>query len=79
MTAFAAIGYPVAQLGLAGSRLLLSITALAVIALSAFHYRYFETPCRRLLLGSRLFCVAPTSDRYMVRVNQSGWTLSRPE
>jgi peptidoglycan/LPS O-acetylase OafA/YrhL len=51
MAVFAAFSYPVMQLGLAGSRLLVLTTGLAVVALSAFHYRYFETPCRRLLLG----------------------------
>jgi len=55
MGAFAAIGHPVVQLGLTSSRLLLLTTALAVVALSAFHYRYFETPCRRFLLGCRFF------------------------
>ena len=58
MAVFAAVGYPVMQLGLASSRLLLSTTALAVVALSAFHYRYFETPCRRFLLGRGFFGAA---------------------
>jgi len=53
--AFAAIGYPVTQLGLASSRFLLLMTALAVVALSAFNYRYFEKPARRLLLNCRFF------------------------
>ena len=60
MAAFAFIGYPVTQLGLASSRLLLFTTALAVVVLSAFHYRYFETPCRRFLLGYRFFSTAST-------------------
>jgi peptidoglycan/LPS O-acetylase OafA/YrhL len=51
MAAFAAVGYPVTRLGLTSSRLLLLTTALAVIALSALHYRYLEKLCRRLLLG----------------------------
>lgn len=55
MAAFAAIGYPVTQLGLASSRLLLLTTALAVVALSAFHYRYLETPSRRFLVNCRFF------------------------
>lgn len=55
MAAFAAIGYPVTQLGLTSSRLLLFTTALAVVTLSAFHYRYFETPSRRFLVGCRFF------------------------
>ena len=55
MAAFAAFSHPVVQLGLASSRLLLFATALAVVALSAFHYRYFETPARRFLLGCRVF------------------------
>jgi peptidoglycan/LPS O-acetylase OafA/YrhL len=55
MTAFAAIGYPVTQLGLASSRFLLLMTALVVVAVSGFHYHYFEVPCRRFLLGRRSF------------------------
>ena len=55
MAVFAAVGYPVIQLGLASSRLLLSATALAVVVLSALHYRYVETPCRRFLIGCRFF------------------------
>lgn len=55
MAAFAFIGYPVTQLGLASSRLLLFTTVLAVVALSAFHYRYFERPSRHFLLSCRFF------------------------
>lgn len=55
MVALAAIGYPVMHLGLISSRFLLLTTALAVVALSAFHYRYVETPCRRFLTRRRLF------------------------
>jgi peptidoglycan/LPS O-acetylase OafA/YrhL len=51
MAAFAAVGYPVMKLGLVSSRFLLLATAVAVVAFSAVHYRYFETPCRRLLTG----------------------------
>jgi peptidoglycan/LPS O-acetylase OafA/YrhL len=60
MVAFAAIGYPVMRLGLTSSRLLLLTTALAVVALSAFHYRYFETPCRHFLLRCRFFSARST-------------------
>lgn len=69
MVAFAAIGYPVMHLGLISSRFLLLTTALAVVALSAFHYRYVETPCRRFLAGRRPFnapsilAAGPTIDR----------------
>jgi hypothetical protein len=42
---------------------LLFTTALAVVVLSAFHYRYFETPCRRFLLGYRFFSTASTIHR----------------
>jgi peptidoglycan/LPS O-acetylase OafA/YrhL len=61
MAAFAAIGYPVTQLGLASSRFLLLMTALAVVALSAFNYRFFEKPSRRFLLNCRFFSPASIS------------------
>ena len=60
MAAFAAIRHPVVQLGLISSRLLLLTTALAVVALSAFHYRYVETPCRHFLVSCRFFNAAST-------------------
>src|SRR4029077_14258703 len=60
MAAFTVIRYPVVQLGLISSRLLLLTTALAVVALSAFHYRYVETPCRHFLLSCRFSNAAPT-------------------
>jgi peptidoglycan/LPS O-acetylase OafA/YrhL len=60
MAAFTAIRYPVVQLGLISSRLLLLTTALAVVALSAFHYRYVETPCRHFLLSCRFSNAAST-------------------
>ena len=50
MASFAAFNYPVSNLGLLGSRLLLLGTVAGVLALSAFHYQYFETPVRRFLL-----------------------------
>jgi peptidoglycan/LPS O-acetylase OafA/YrhL len=50
MASFAALNYPVSNLGLLGSRLLLLVTVAGVLALSAFHYRYFETPVRRFML-----------------------------
>ena len=43
MVVFAAVGYPVSRLGLASSRLLLSMTALAVVAVSAFCYHISST------------------------------------
>jgi peptidoglycan/LPS O-acetylase OafA/YrhL len=49
MTSFAALNYPVSNLGLWGSRLLLLATVAGVLALSAFHYQYFETPVRRFI------------------------------
>jgi peptidoglycan/LPS O-acetylase OafA/YrhL len=50
MAAFAALSYPVSNLGLVGSRLLLLATVVGVLGLSAFDYRYFETPVRRFIL-----------------------------
>lgn len=60
MAAFAAIGYPVTQLGLTSSRVLLLTTTLAVVTLSAFHYRYLETPSRRFLVSCRFFTAPST-------------------
>ena len=60
MDGFAAAGHPVTQLGLASSRLVLLMTVLAVVAVSAFNYRYFETPSRRFLLRCRLFNIPLT-------------------
>jgi peptidoglycan/LPS O-acetylase OafA/YrhL len=53
MASFAAIGLPVNHLGLLSSRLLLLVTGLAVVGLSAFNYQFFEIPVRRLVLYSR--------------------------
>jgi peptidoglycan/LPS O-acetylase OafA/YrhL len=53
MASFAAIGLPVNNLGLLSSRLLLLVTGLAVVGLSAFSYQYFEIPVRRFVLYSR--------------------------
>jgi peptidoglycan/LPS O-acetylase OafA/YrhL len=50
MIAFAAAGFPVSNLGLISSRLLVAATAILVVGLSALHYRYFETPIRRFIL-----------------------------
>jgi peptidoglycan/LPS O-acetylase OafA/YrhL len=50
MAAFAASHYPVSNLGLPASRLLLFATTLAVVGLSAFTYQYFEIPARRFLM-----------------------------
>jgi peptidoglycan/LPS O-acetylase OafA/YrhL len=63
MGVFAAIGYPVIRLGLGSSRILLVMTSLAVVAVSAFHYRYFEKPSRRFLLGCHFFSAASTLHR----------------
>jgi peptidoglycan/LPS O-acetylase OafA/YrhL len=53
MIAFAGIGYPLRNLDLLSARLLLLVTALAVVGLSALHYQYFELPVRRFMLRSR--------------------------
>ena len=50
MASFAALNCPVSNLGLAGSRLLFLATVVGVLGLSAFHYRYFETPVRHFML-----------------------------
>jgi len=49
MAAFAALSYPVSNLGLVGSRLLLLATVVGVLGLSAFHYQHFEMPVRRFM------------------------------
>jgi len=53
MALFAANGLPVNNLGLVSSRLLLLVTGVAVVGLSAFSYQYFEIPVRRFVLYSR--------------------------
>jgi peptidoglycan/LPS O-acetylase OafA/YrhL len=50
MAAFAALSYPVSNLDLVGSRLLLLATVVGVLGLSAFTHRYFEIPVRRFIL-----------------------------
>lgn len=50
MTIFAAIGYPVSELGEWSATLLLLTTILAVVGLSALTYQYFETRVRRSLM-----------------------------
>jgi peptidoglycan/LPS O-acetylase OafA/YrhL len=50
MAAFYAFGDPVSNLSLWNARLLVLATTLAVMGVSAVHYRYFETPIRRLIL-----------------------------
>jgi peptidoglycan/LPS O-acetylase OafA/YrhL len=52
MAVFAALGFSVASLGLTSARLLLLATGLVVIVVSAFHYRYFERPVRRFMVGA---------------------------
>jgi peptidoglycan/LPS O-acetylase OafA/YrhL len=49
MAAFAALGHPVAGLSLSSARLLVLATTLAIVAISAIHYEYFEKPIRRLI------------------------------
>jgi peptidoglycan/LPS O-acetylase OafA/YrhL len=51
MALFVALGYSVTSLDLTSARLLLLATGLAVVVLSAFHYRYFEKPVRRFMVG----------------------------
>jgi peptidoglycan/LPS O-acetylase OafA/YrhL len=50
MVAFAAAGYPVSDLGLSNSRLVLFATVSVVVSLSAFSYHYVEIPLRRQTL-----------------------------
>jgi peptidoglycan/LPS O-acetylase OafA/YrhL len=50
MVAFAAAGYPVSNLGLSSSRLLIFATVSVVVSLSAFSYHYVEIPLRRRML-----------------------------
>jgi peptidoglycan/LPS O-acetylase OafA/YrhL len=52
MASFAAAGLPVSNLSPLSSRLLLLVTALAVVGLSALHYQYFEMPARRFMVHS---------------------------
>lgn len=54
MAALAAFGYPVSHLGLSAARLLLFVTAVAVVFLSAISYEYFETPARRFIILGKL-------------------------
>jgi peptidoglycan/LPS O-acetylase OafA/YrhL len=49
MGAFAAAGHPVAGLSPTSSRVLFAVTVMAVIALSAASFTYFERPMRRLI------------------------------
>ena len=72
MAAFAAIGYPVTQLGLTSSRVLLLTTTLAVVTLSAFSYRYLETPSRRFLVS-----VYSLPDKN--RLGRRKWSLRRKQ
>ena len=51
MTLFAGIGYSISNLSLSSARLLVLATSLAVVGISAVHYRYFERPMRRLILN----------------------------
>jgi peptidoglycan/LPS O-acetylase OafA/YrhL len=50
MNAFAACNYPVENLRQLSARLLIIGTALTVVALAAFSYKYFEVPIRRALV-----------------------------
>jgi peptidoglycan/LPS O-acetylase OafA/YrhL len=58
MTLFAAFGYSISDLSLVNARLLVLATSLTVVGISAVHYRYFETPMRRLILN-----LIPAMDR----------------
>jgi peptidoglycan/LPS O-acetylase OafA/YrhL len=49
MAACAALGHPVATLSVTHARVLVVATLVAVIALSAASFNYFEEPMRRLL------------------------------
>jgi len=49
MGVFAAAGHPVAGLSPTSSRVLFAVTVMAVIALSAASFTYFERPMRRLI------------------------------
>jgi peptidoglycan/LPS O-acetylase OafA/YrhL len=62
MAGFAVLGHPVAYLGLSSARFLLLSTGLAVIVLSALHYRYFEQPIKRLILADRRHSASTAGD-----------------
>jgi peptidoglycan/LPS O-acetylase OafA/YrhL len=50
MSTFAAVGHPTNALPPSSARVLLVTTVFAVVGLSAFTFRYFEMPVRRLML-----------------------------
>jgi peptidoglycan/LPS O-acetylase OafA/YrhL len=50
MAALTALGHPVSTLSVLSARLLILLTTLVVVAISAFHYEYFELPIRRLIV-----------------------------
>jgi peptidoglycan/LPS O-acetylase OafA/YrhL len=56
MAIFATFAHPVAGLSLSSARLLVLATTLAIVAISAVHYEYFEKPMRRRIsnLASRV-------------------------
>jgi peptidoglycan/LPS O-acetylase OafA/YrhL len=62
MAMFAAMGRPVAVLGLFGARLLLLATTMIVVAISAASYRYVETPLRRRILNISWMGQLPPAD-----------------
>ena len=51
MAGFALSRHPVSDLSPSSARLLILITTMAVVGLSAINYRYFEMPIRRLILN----------------------------
>jgi peptidoglycan/LPS O-acetylase OafA/YrhL len=51
MATLAALHYSISNLSVLSARLLILSTTLAVVAISAVHYQYFETPMRRLILN----------------------------
>jgi peptidoglycan/LPS O-acetylase OafA/YrhL len=51
MAVLAALNHPVTDLSVLSARLLILLLTLVVVAVSAVHYEYFETPMRRLILN----------------------------
>jgi peptidoglycan/LPS O-acetylase OafA/YrhL len=51
MAVFATMGLPVSLLSISDARLLLLVTTVIVVGVSAASYQYFETPSRRLMLN----------------------------
>jgi peptidoglycan/LPS O-acetylase OafA/YrhL len=49
MAVFSALGHPTSNLDTSSAKLLMLATILAVVGLSAFTFKYFETPARRMI------------------------------